>query len=96
MTTENGKRACPTCERRLSERHCYWATAVRTDPETNCPDPCHDVADAGLQLLEALDQARKKVDALILATPTGDTRNALTEVNIVLLTALRATCPDSE
>ncbi len=36
----------------------------------------------------SFSEAQKMVDRLILATPTGETRNALTEINIVLLGAL--------
>lgn len=67
MTTENSKRICPTCERRLSERNPskaqYGENRAHRFAHT-CPDPCHDVADAALQLLEALKPCIKTLEEL--------------------------------
>ena len=38
-----------------------------------------------VSLIARLDEAHKMVDQLILETPTGELRNALTDINLVLL-----------
>ncbi len=41
-------------------------------------------------ILYKLEHLQNELDMLILATPTGEQRNALTDVNIVLLMAIGA------
>lgn len=54
------KHTCPTCGRRLSERHVHWDK--RCDRFDSCPDPCHDLADEAPALLEALEALVARVD----------------------------------
>lgn len=47
---------CPTCGRRPSERVAHSPETSHCYGVVECTDPCHDLADAGPELYEALKQ----------------------------------------
>lgn len=73
-------------KQKLAELHRNHLTVCSKRDELT--DDCVEYKDQNEKMREALEQASKKIEVIINATPTGDNRNSLTEVNISILQSL--------